>query len=188
MTIAIQVAYKNVDSSPALTARIEELAGRLARFENDIQSCHVTVEVPHRHHQQGKLYDVHLRIAVPRGTIVVKQNGSENHAHEDPYVAVRDAFNVAVRQLEDHMRNLHGQVKRHEPVQLHGHVARFIADGDYGFIEMADGGEIYFHQNSVHNNGFKTLRIGDKVKFTVTEGDKGRQASTVHPLGNHATA
>jgi hypothetical protein len=35
--------------------------------------------------------------------------------HEDPYVAVRDAFPAVQRQLEDYERERRGDVKRHAP-------------------------------------------------------------------------
>ncbi len=37
------------------------------------------------------------------------------HANEDVYVAIRDAFAAATRQLEDYARRLSGDVKTHEP-------------------------------------------------------------------------
>jgi ribosome-associated translation inhibitor RaiA len=41
----------------------------------------------------------------------VNQEGPKNQAHEDVYVAIRDAFDAAARQLEDHARKLRGDVK-----------------------------------------------------------------------------
>ncbi|HEV3242661.1 MAG TPA: hypothetical protein VGY14_05390 [Methyloceanibacter sp.] len=41
------------------------------------------------------------------------QEGPKNQAHEDVYVAIRDSFDAAVRQLEDHARRLRGDVKSH---------------------------------------------------------------------------
>ncbi len=188
MTIPVQVTFKGMDPSPALEARIREKAAQLERFEGDILRCHVTLEAPHRHHRQGRLYEVHIEVFVPRGDVVVVRESPQDHAHEDPFVAVRDAFNAAVRQLEDHVRGLGGQVKHHEPALLHGRIARFIADEGYGFIETSDGEEIYFHRNSVAEGRFDHLRVGDEVRFAVAEGEKGPQASTVHPAGQHHIA
>jgi hypothetical protein len=41
------------------------------------------------------------------------QEGPKNQAHEDINVAIRDAFDAVVRQLEDHVRRLRGDVKSH---------------------------------------------------------------------------
>jgi len=52
---------------------------------------------------------------MPGTDVHVNQEGPQNHAHEDVYVAIRDAFDAAVRQLEDHARRLRGEVKSHTP-------------------------------------------------------------------------
>lgn len=184
MTVPVQVTFKDIESSPALEARILEKAARLERFEGDIMRCLVTVEAPHRHHRQGRLFRLRVEVVVPRGNIVVTRESPQNHAHEDPYVAVRDAFDAVVRQLEDHVRGLRGQTKHHEPPLLHGRVVRVGNEG-YGFIETSDGQEVYFHRNSVVEGGFDRLRVGDEVRLAVVEGEKGWQASTVHPVGKH---
>lgn len=183
MAVPVQITFNGVDSSEAMEARIREKAEKLARFAGSILDCHVTVEAPHRHHHQGRLYRVLVEIDVPRGRIVAGENGSQDHAHEDPYVALRDAFAAATRQLEDHVRKLDGAVKHHEPVLAHGRVARFIAGEDYGFIETEAGEEVYFHRNAVAKHGFDRLKVGDAVRVAVTEGEKGPQASAVHPVG-----
>ncbi len=54
-----------------------------------------------------------------------------------------------------------------------------------GFIETADGNEIYFHKNSVLNDAFSRLKLGTAVAYVEEEGEKGSQASTVRLLGKH---
>lgn len=183
MTIPLQVTFTGMDTSPALEARIREKAARLERFAERAVRCHVTIEAPHRHHRQGQMYRVRIELVVPRGDIVVTRESPQDHAHEDAYVAVRDAFDAAVRQLEDHVRKLDGRVKLHELAQLHGRVARFVAGEAYGFIETADGRDVYFHRNSVTDGSFDRLKVGDEVRLTVAEGEKGPQASMVHRIG-----
>ncbi|MDA8049837.1 MAG: HPF/RaiA family ribosome-associated protein [Rhodospirillales bacterium] len=181
MTIPIQITFKDTEPSPALEARIREKAARLERFASRILRCRVTVESPHRHHHQGRLYRIRLEIVVPRGEIVVTRESPQDHAHEEAAVAVRDAFDAAARRLEDHVRNLRGETKHHESPLLSGRVARFM--GDYGFIETDDGQEVYFHRNSVLEGAFDRLQVGDAVRVAVVEGEKGWQASAVHPAG-----
>ena len=76
-----------------------------------------------------------------------------NHAHEDFYVTMRDAFNAARRQLEDYVRRRRGKVKRHD-VEAHGLIKNLFPYEDYGVIETPDGREIYFHRNSVLDADF----------------------------------
>jgi len=183
MAIPLQITFKGMDPSPALESRIRDKTERLGRFADFILRCHVTVEATHRHHHQGNLYRTRIEIDVPRGRIVAGDTGPQDHAHEDAHVATRDAFDAATRQLEDHVRKLDGAVKHHEPVLVRGTVARFIAGEDYGFIETIDGDEVYFHRNAVAKGGFDRLKVGDHVRVSVTEGEKGPQASAVHPVG-----
>ncbi|MGH7789184.1 MAG: hypothetical protein ACRERC_20105 [Candidatus Binatia bacterium] len=47
--------------------------------------------------------------------LVVTREPTEHHAHEDLYVAIRDAFDAAQRRPEDHARRQRGAVKAHQP-------------------------------------------------------------------------
>jgi ribosomal subunit interface protein len=186
MQIPLQVSFRNMDSSPAVEADVRDKAARLERFHERITSCRVVVEAPHRHHRKGMLYDVRLDITVPGEEIVVQRSGPENQAHEDVYVAVRDAFDAARRRLEDHVRRTTGRTKAHE-VPLHGTVLRLFPEQGYGFIETAEGEEVYFHRNSVVDAAFEDLEVGDAVRLVVASGESehGAQASTVRPMGKH---
>jgi ribosomal subunit interface protein len=89
-----------MEPSEAVEERVRQLSDRLERFHDRITRCHVVVQAPHRSHHKGKLYEVHIQVHVPGEQIVVNQEGSHDHAHEDVYVAVRDAFAAIERRLE----------------------------------------------------------------------------------------
>ncbi len=110
MQIPLQITIRGVEQSEALEQHIRDKAKKLDEFFNHVMSCRVVVEVPHKHHQQGKLYNVRIDIGVAGGEIVVNRDRAE-----DIYVALRDAFDAAKRQLEDYARKLRGDVKKHEP-------------------------------------------------------------------------
>jgi len=110
MQIPLQITIRDVEHSEALETHIREKAKKLDEVFNHIMSCRVVVEVPHKHHHQGKQYTVRIDIGVAGGEIAVNRD----HA-EDVYVALRDAFDVAKRQLEDYARKLRGEVKTHQP-------------------------------------------------------------------------
>jgi ribosomal subunit interface protein len=177
-----QVTFRGMDPSPAIEARVREAMDKLGQFHNRITSCRVVVEAPHRRRTKGKLYTIRIDMTLPGKEIVVTREGRLNHAHEDVYVALRDAFDAARRQLENHAREQRGQTKWHE-APPHGTVSGLFPD--HGFITTADGREIYFHRNSVVGDGFESLEVGNSVRFAESVGDKGPQASTVHPLGKH---
>ncbi len=144
-------------------------------------ACRVVVETPHRRHHQGMLYHVRIDLTVPGGELALSREPAAHHAHEDVFVAIRDAFDAAVRQLEDYVRRRRAQIKRHEP-QPCGRVSRLVPGEDHGFIETSDGREVYFHRNSVLGDGFDKLETGDDVRFTEEEGEKGPQASAVRAM------
>lgn len=50
----------------------------------------------------------------------------------------------------------------------------------FGFITPDDGGEdLFAHFSCIQMSGFKTLKEGQRVKFEVTQGTKGKQASNI---------
>jgi ribosomal subunit interface protein len=113
MKIPLQITFRHMEPSSALETRIRELASRLERFSAHITSCHVVVEPPAHHQRQGFLYDFRIAITLPDGEIAIRHAHPADHAHEDPYVALRDAFLAARRQLEDYERKRRGDVKTH---------------------------------------------------------------------------
>ena len=110
MQIPMQITIRDIEHSEALETHIREKAQKLDEFFNHIMSCRVVVEMPHKHHHQGKQFNVRIDIGVPGNEIVVNRDHSE-----DVYIALRDAFNAAKRQLEDYARKVRGDIKTHEP-------------------------------------------------------------------------
>ncbi len=178
----LQITFRDMEPSAAVEARIREHAAELDRLYDRIVGRRVVVEMPHRHHHQGRLYVVRITLTVPGREIVIGRAPTEHQAHEDVYVALRDAFEAAKRQLEDHIRRERGDTKHHE-VASEGRVARLFPERDYGFIDTPDGREIYFHRNSVVDGSFDRLASGTLVRFVEELGEKGPQASTVRPHG-----
>jgi hypothetical protein len=74
---------------------------------------------------------------------VVDRRHNDASEREHVLVAIREAFDAASRQIEDIARDMRGQVKEHT-AESHGRVAKFLAGDECGFIETADGREIYF--------------------------------------------
>ena len=184
MAIPLQISFRDMDPSPAIEARIREKAAKLERFASRITSCRVVVEARNRHQRQGTLYNVHIDLRAPGEQLVVGHGHPLDHAHEDVYVAIRDAFAAARRRLEDHARRARGDVKTHVEAP-HGRIARLLPD--HGFIATSDGQEVYFHRNSVVGHAFESLAVDDEVRLVVAEneGNDGPQASTVEKLGKH---
>jgi ribosomal subunit interface protein len=104
-----------MDPSPAIEAAVRERVAKLERFSDRIVSCRVTVEAPHRRKHQGNLYTVRVDLRFPGGEVVASRDPSADSSHEDAYVAMRDAFKAARRQLQDRVRVQRGQVKTRAP-------------------------------------------------------------------------
>jgi CspA family cold shock protein len=52
----------------------------------------------------------------------------------------------------------------------------------FGFIEREDGPDVFVHFSAIKGDGFKTLAEGQKVEFSVSDGQKGPQADDVVPV------
>jgi ribosome-associated translation inhibitor RaiA len=181
MIIPLQITFRHMDPSAALEARIRKLAARLDRFSAHIMRCRVIVEPPPSHSHQGALHEIHIDITLPDEEIAIRHAHPADHAHEDPYVALRDAFQAARRRLEDYERRRRLDVKSHVAA-AQGRICELDPVRDCGRIETDDGRFIYFHRNSVLGGRFQDLTTGTKVRFAEEPGDLGPQASTVHVI------
>ncbi|MBD3667010.1 MAG: cold-shock protein, partial [Kangiella sp.] len=52
----------------------------------------------------------------------------------------------------------------------------------FGFIEQENGPDVFAHFSAITGSGFKTLAEGQKVEFTLTDGQKGPQAENITAL------
>ncbi|MGZ5007578.1 MAG: HPF/RaiA family ribosome-associated protein [Methylobacter sp.] len=179
MQIPLQITFRGIPHSDAVEAKIREKASKLDRFHSHIMSCRVAVEAEHHRHHQGNQYHIRIDLTTPHKELVISREHHDNKAYEDIYIAIRDAFNVATRQLEDYARIQQGKVKTHD-LQNAGTVIRILPEKDYGFIEAEDGHEIYFHRNSVAGSGFDTLQVGDEIRYIEEIDDLGPKASIVY--------
>ena len=179
MKTPLQITFRGIERSDAIETHIREKAEKLETFFEPIMSCRVVVEVPHQHKTQGKSFNVRIDIGVPGGEIVVNRDRDE-----DVYVALRDAFDAAKRQLEDHGRRLRRETKAHAQ-EYTGLVARLVPEEAYGFIRRADGSELYFSFNNLVNVSFDQIKEGDVVKFIEEMAAEGPQAKRVS-VGQHS--
>jgi CspA family cold shock protein len=63
-----------------------------------------------------------------------------------------------------------------------GKVKWFNDAKGYGFITPEDGKDVFVHHTAIQGDGFKSLKEGEEVEFTVTQGPKGEQATNVVKL------
>jgi ribosome-associated translation inhibitor RaiA len=139
MQIPLQITFRNMPRSNAIEENIREKAAKLDSLFDGITSCRVIVEAPHRHHYKGKAYVVRIDMTVPGGELVINRapkrldaakatdpedletdlaeshEPSKHAAHEDVYVAIRDAFNAAGRKVRDYARRRRGKKSTNPP-------------------------------------------------------------------------
>lgn len=67
--------------------------------------------------------------------------------------------------------------------KMTGLVKWFNAEKGFGFISPTDGSkDVFVHFSAIQNNGFKTLEEGQKVEFSIENGQKGPAAANVVAL------
>jgi ribosome-associated translation inhibitor RaiA len=128
----VQITWRDMAPSTAVGTKIREEAAKLEELYDRITSCRVMVEIPRRY-QNGK-YQFHVRIdlTVPGAEIVVNHEptlhsslqrlGGEEHGkgrelsapHKDVYVAIRDAFKIARRNLQEYSHRQNGTIKHNK--------------------------------------------------------------------------
>jgi len=176
--LPIQVVFRNMERSAGIEEVVRERAALLERYAREIISCRVVVDPAGKHHRHGNQYAVRVDVKIPGHEIAASRTPAAESDHTDLHAAIRDAFDAARRQIEDHVRRRRGAVKHHEEA-LRGIVSRLFPEEDYGFLTTRDGREIYFHRNSVLDGGFARLQPGCEVRFVEEQGEQGPQASTV---------
>lgn len=181
MSIPLTITFRDLEPSAAAEDFIRTWVSKLETVYDRIERCQVTIERPHQHHHQGQRYHVRVTVAVPGPDIEVTRDHALDGAHEDLYVAIRDAFRAARRQLEDHARRQRADVKAHAEPE-HGRVTYLDIEGEWGYLD-AGGRQVYFHRNSVLDHA--ALAVGDEVRFAEEPGVKGPQATSVARIGKH---
>jgi cold shock CspA family protein len=186
METPLEIDFQGMSADRAIHASIEQHVAALEKRCGRVTACRVVLKAPGAHHRNGGVYEVHIHLALPNGReINVARTPLRDERHADLTFAINDAFKHARRQLQDQVRRMQAQVKHHEGEPI-GTVRNLDASGEFGFLEAADGHEVYFHRNSVFDGAFSRLAVGTRVTFVEEMGEKGPQASTVKLLGKHS--
>lgn len=97
----LQITFRHMQPSTAVRKRVLEHVAHLERFHGRITGCHVVVEAPPGNQRNGAPFDVKIDLTTPGHEIHVRSERAARESHQDVYVALRDAFDSAKRQLRD---------------------------------------------------------------------------------------
>lgn len=177
MRLPIEITIHDIGPSEAVEAKIRERAERLDQFSPGISRCEVWVNAAHPHHRKGPIFDLRIRLTVTGEELLIDHQPER----DDIYVAIRESFDAARRQLEDYERRHRGWIKKHE-LAPRAMIEKLFPIEGYGFLRTPEGREIYFNRNAVHDFDFEDLHIGTPVEFSEEEGAEGPQATRIRVL------
>lgn len=98
MSLPMTVTFLGIAHSESLEAEIRKRAASLDACCRDIVSCHVVLDLPHRHHRNGNPFSLRIAVTARGEEIAVTREG----LRKDLRVVIRDAFDVVRRRLQDH--------------------------------------------------------------------------------------
>jgi putative sigma-54 modulation protein len=103
MTTPVEVHFHGVEKSEAIEQRVREKAAKLEKHFGRMTRCRVGIEVPQRTALRPKVYQIKIEIGVPRRRPIVvahERVGSNDNRSEELSLAIRDAFEAALRKVD----------------------------------------------------------------------------------------
>ena len=94
MKPAVDVVYRDLESSAALNETISKKLEKLNRFTDQIIHSRVVLDTPHNHKHKGKQFRASIELDIKGHPIAITQDNESIH------LAVRDAFNTAERKVK----------------------------------------------------------------------------------------
>jgi ribosome-associated translation inhibitor RaiA len=111
MPIPSSLTCRDFECTPSIKLYVDEWIDKLVLVNPRVERCDVVVELPHQHQRHGRRYHVRVTVALPGPDVVASREPGRDGAHEDLYVALRDAFRATRRQLEERSRIARHEVK-----------------------------------------------------------------------------
>jgi putative sigma-54 modulation protein len=127
MDTPVEINFHGIEKSEAIEQRVREKVGKLKRHFDRMTHCRVVLEAPHRNAAKAKVYQVKIEIGVPgRKPLIISHDREGAHAQDDLGLAVRDAFEAAVRRIDEVSAKLSARTKqergRRKPAEPNGSV------------------------------------------------------------------
>ncbi len=101
MATQVEVHFHGIEKSEAVEQRVREKVAKLKKHFTKMTGCRVAIEVPQRTADRPKVYQIKIEIGVPRrAAVVVSHERTGSHANEDLPLAIREAFEAALRKVD----------------------------------------------------------------------------------------
>jgi len=101
MDTPLEIHFHGIEKSDAVEQRVREKVAKLAKHFDRMTRCRVVLEAPHRSPQKPKVYQIKIEIGVPRrAPVVICHMRKGSHANEELSLAIRDAFEAALRKVD----------------------------------------------------------------------------------------
>lgn len=186
MQVPLEIAFHNMDSSDWAEQEIRSRVADLESIYDRIVSCRVRVEQRATNNNGTIPPVVHIEMGIPgRKDLVVSHEPDhlqQKFQRPDLRNAINEAFRIAERQLRAYKDKLkdHTKEARHEADHQNlGQVTELNPDRDFGFLLTKEGGQLYFHRNSLLNGDFDALKLREEVYYVEAVGDTGPIATKV---------
>jgi putative sigma-54 modulation protein len=127
MTTLVEVHFHGIEKSDAIEQRVRDKVAKLQSHFERMTSCRVGIEATQRSPQKPKVYQIKLEIGIPRRKpIVVTYERVGSRANEELCLAIRDAFEAALRKVDGTAARVTQRAKlergRRRPRQVEGSV------------------------------------------------------------------
>lgn len=101
MSTPVEITFHGIEKSDAVEQRVREKVAKLEKHFGRMTSCRVVVDAPQRNVAKPKVYQLKIEVGVPkRRPIVVRLERVGSHASEELNLAIRDAFDAALRKID----------------------------------------------------------------------------------------
>lgn len=91
--LPLKITVRSISDSPVIHFYIKKRFAKLNRLFRKIHSCNVVIDTQQKHGLKGKVFSVHIDLAIPGRELVSKKSGF------NLYIAIRDAFDTLENNL-----------------------------------------------------------------------------------------
>ena len=101
MDTPVEIHFHGIEKSEAIEERVRWKVSKLEKHFGRMTRCRVVLEAPHRSPAKPKVFQIKIEISLPRRQpIVVSHEREGSHASEELLLALRDAFEAALRKAD----------------------------------------------------------------------------------------